>query len=116
MKKKNFLISILIINFNNSKLLKRAIKSCLLQNYENIEILVFDEATSALDGNTEADVMKEINNLSLQKTIVIVAHRLSTVKSCEKIYFLSNGELVDSGSYDELLTRNRDFQEMARNS
>jgi len=60
--------------------------------------------------------MKEINNLSLQKTIVIVAHRLSTVKSCEKIYFLSNGELVDSGSYDELFTRNREFQEMARNS
>ena len=84
--------------------------------YNDPEILVFDEATSALDGNTEADVMKEINNLSLQKTIVIVAHRLSTVKSCEKIFFLSNGELVDSGSYDELFTRNRDFQEMARNS
>jgi glycosyltransferase involved in cell wall biosynthesis len=46
MKKKNFLISILIINFNNSKLLKRAIKSCLLQNYENIEILVFDDCST----------------------------------------------------------------------
>jgi ATP-binding cassette, subfamily B, bacterial PglK len=84
--------------------------------YNNPSILVFDEATSALDGNTEADVMKEINSLSLQKTIVIVAHRLSTVKLCERIYFLSDGNLVDSGTYQELFSTNKDFREMANNS
>ena len=81
--------------------------------YNNPSILVFDEATSALDGNTEADVMNEINNLSLQKTIIIVAHRLSTVKLCEKIYFLSDGEVVDSGSYEYLFSNNKNFKEMA---
>lgn len=84
--------------------------------YNNPSILVFDEATSALDGNTEADVMKEINNLSLQKTILIVAHRLSTVRLCQKIYFLSDGRVIDSGSYDELFDRNNDFKEMALKS
>lgn len=84
--------------------------------YNNPSILVFDEATSALDGNTEADVMNEINSLSLQKTIVIVAHRLSTVRLCEKIYFLSDGKVVDNGSYEHLYSNNKDFKEMANKS
>ncbi len=84
--------------------------------YNDPSILVFDEATSALDGNTEANVMKEIDNLSLEKTIIIVAHRLSTVKSCEKIYFLSNGSIEDAGTYDELFDKNEKFKEMALKS
>ena len=84
--------------------------------YNDPSILVFDEATSALDGNTEANVMKEIDNLSLEKTIIIVAHRLSTVKSCEKIYFLSNGSIEDAGTYNELFNKNEKFKEMALKS
>ena len=84
--------------------------------YSKPSILVFDEATSALDGNTEADVMHEINNLSSQKTILIVAHRLSTVKKCDKIYFLNDGIVEDSGTYEELFDRNDAFQEMAKKS
>lgn len=84
--------------------------------YNDPSILVFDEATSALDGNTEANVMKEIDNLSLEKTIIIVAHRLSTVKSCEKIYFLSNGSIEDAGTYNQLFNKNEKFKEMALKS
>ena len=62
MIEKKFLISILIINFNNSKLLKRAIKSCLLQKYKNIEILVFD------DGSTD-NFVKEIKKIKTNNKI-----------------------------------------------
>ena len=60
--------------------------------------------------------MHEINNLSSQKTILIVAHRLSTVKKCDKIYFLNDGIVEDSGTYEELFDRNDAFQEMAKKS
>lgn len=84
--------------------------------YNDPSIIIFDEATSSLDGTTEANVMKEIDNLALERTIIIVAHRLSTVKSCKKIFFLSHGRLEDAGTYTELFDRNYKFREMALKS
>ena len=84
--------------------------------YNDAELLVFDEATSALDGNTESKVMNEINNLAKSKTIVLVAHRLSTVKTCDCIYFFDNGRIIDYGTYSELLEKNISFREMAAKS
>lgn len=78
--------------------------------YRNPEIIVFDEATSALDNATEREIMKEIRALSGYKTIVMIAHRLSTVKSCDFILVLDKGRLVGQGTYDELLEKNKFFQ------
>ena len=61
--------------------------------YNNPEILILDEATSALDNTTEAKIMEEIYSMSKDKTLIIIAHRLSTLEKCEKIYKLENGEL-----------------------
>ena len=81
--------------------------------YNNPEVLILDEATSALDGVTENVVMDAIHNLSNKKTIIMIAHRLSTIKECDVIYFLDKGKIVDSGSYNELITSNQKFKEMA---
>jgi ABC-type bacteriocin/lantibiotic exporter with double-glycine peptidase domain len=62
--------------------------------YHNPELLVLDEATSALDNQTEAEVMKAINNMSGRKTIIMIAHRLSTVEKCDKVIKLQKGQII----------------------
>jgi ABC-type bacteriocin/lantibiotic exporter with double-glycine peptidase domain len=74
--------------------------------YHNPSILVFDEATSALDNQTEKVIMEAINNLKKKITIILIAHRLNTVKNCDIIYKLDNGKLVATGTFDELFNRN----------
>jgi ATP-binding cassette, subfamily B, bacterial PglK len=76
------------------------------------QVLILDEATSALDTVTERSVMDEIYALSTELTIVLIAHRLSTVKHCDRIFLLNAGQCVAQGSYDELLQTNPDFQLM----
>lgn len=66
--------------------------------YRNPEILIFDEATSALDSETEEAVMEAVRSLAHQKTIVIVTHRHSTLRDCERLYSLEGGKLVNAGS------------------
>jgi HlyD family secretion protein len=80
--------------------------------YNNAEYLFFDEATSALDGITENLIMEAIENISGDKTIVMIAHRLNTVKSCDLIYMVESGRIVDQGSYEYLLTNNAHFKKM----
>ena len=82
--------------------------------YKKAEVLIFDEATSALDNNTEKKIMETIQNLSRDLTVVIVAHRLSTVKSCDTIFELEQGRLVAKGSYDQLLMVSSSFRELAQ--
>ncbi|WP_339868258.1 ABC transporter ATP-binding protein [Pseudohongiella nitratireducens] len=81
--------------------------------YSDADVLVFDEATSALDGITERLVMDAIHDFTGKKTIVLIAHRLATVKACNCIYLMSAGQVIDSGSYDELIHRNKTFRKMA---
>ena len=81
--------------------------------YNESEVLVFDEATSSLDGISEKMIMESIDKLSSSKTIVMVAHRLKTIKNCSKIFFVNNGKVEDQGEYDELLERNEKFRNMA---
>ncbi|MBN2964215.1 ABC transporter ATP-binding protein [Sulfurospirillum sp. T05] len=69
--------------------------------YHEPELLVLDEATSALDNQTEAEVMKAIDNMSGTKTIIMIAHRLSTVERCSKIITLENGRIVNVKEKDE---------------
>jgi len=82
--------------------------------YHNPEVLVMDEATAALDNQTEAGVMEAVEKLSGEKTLIMIAHRLSTVKNCDRLYFMSQGQIIDAGTYDELCQRNREFQQMAQ--
>ena len=65
-----------------------------------------DEATSALDSETEQEVVDEIRHLKGSKTLIVIAHRLTTLKYCDKIYELKMGEIVNIGTYKELLTEN----------
>jgi ABC-type bacteriocin/lantibiotic exporter with double-glycine peptidase domain len=70
--------------------------------YDNPKLIIFDEATSALDNITESEVMSELNNLDKNITIILVAHRLATVKKCDVIYYLEKGEIKDFGNYQKL--------------
>jgi len=81
--------------------------------YHNPEILVFDEATSALDGITEKSIMEAINHFSGTKTIILIAHRFTTIQKCDVIYFLERGEVVDQGTYKELMDKNAQFKAMS---
>jgi HlyD family secretion protein len=84
--------------------------------YHKAEVLVLDEATSSLDGITEKKIMKALQDLKNQKTIILIAHRLKTVQKCDEIFFISDGHLVDRGSYDELIIKNDQFKRMALHS
>lgn len=81
--------------------------------YHNPQVLVLDEATSALDNLTEQAVMEAVNNLGHDITIILIAHRLSTVRQCDQIFLLERGEVKASGTYDELNAGNQHFAEMA---
>jgi ABC-type multidrug transport system fused ATPase/permease subunit len=82
--------------------------------YHDPAVLVLDEATSALDTITETAVMEAIHTLSHKKTIVVIAHRISTVQECDNIYLMDNGRVIDQGPYDELWSKNQRFRSMAK--
>jgi ABC-type multidrug transport system fused ATPase/permease subunit len=81
--------------------------------YRDPDVLVLDEATSALDNLTERAVMEAVHNLGGRKTVILVAHRLTTVKDCDKIIVLERGRVVGEGSYAELVAGNDAFRRMA---
>ncbi len=80
--------------------------------YKKPKVLILDEATSALDNITENNLMNEIYKLNNQMTILVVAHRLSTVQKCDEIFLLDKGEILGSGNYDELKKKSKLFREM----
>lgn len=84
--------------------------------YKQASILIFDEATSALDNETEQEVMSSLSALDSELTIIIVAHRLTTIKQCDTIYELSKGEIKAQGSYAHLLKNSDSFRRMAERS
>ena len=84
--------------------------------YNEANILVFDEATSALDGITEKIIMQAIHEFSGKKTIVMIAHRLKTVETCDIIYLMENGKIADQGTYTQLLASSSNFRKMAEHA
>ena len=82
--------------------------------YHNPGVLVLDEATSALDGTTENEVFEAINNIARTKTLIIIAHRLTTIKGCDVIYVLKDAKIVGQGKYEELMETNTEFRKMAK--
>ncbi len=83
--------------------------------YRKPQVLIMDEGTSALDNLTEKEVMDALNNLGNEITTILVAHRLSTVKNCDKIFLLEKGKLIAEGNYEHLLRTNEIFQRMLKN-
>ena len=82
--------------------------------YHNPDILILDEATAALDNKTEKEVSDAINLLGGEKTLIIIAHRLSTVRHCDRIVLLDGGKIVDSGAFEELAKSNAYFKRMVK--
>ncbi|WP_026838096.1 ABC transporter ATP-binding protein [Gillisia sp. JM1] len=80
--------------------------------FKDVELLFMDEATSALDGETEAAIKSNIDKLRGQYTIIIIAHRLATIKNADKIVLLKNGNIGVIGSFQELLKSSSDFRQM----
>lgn len=81
--------------------------------YHEADLIVFDEATSALDNLTELEVMSAIDALPGDKTVLIIAHRLSTVKRCDQIIVLDKGRVVGCDTWDRLMVNNAEFQKIA---
>ena len=82
--------------------------------YKRASVLLFDEATSALDNATERSVMDAIEGLNRDLTIVLIAHRLTTVRRCDTIMELDRGRVVAQGTYEQLLQSSPSFRRMAR--
>ena len=80
--------------------------------YHNPKVLIMDEATSALDGLTEKAIMQTINELRNDITIIIIAHRLSTVRECDQIYLVDDGKIIAQGNFLELIKKNDTFSSM----
>ncbi|MBR2525886.1 ABC transporter ATP-binding protein, partial [bacterium] len=82
--------------------------------YRKPEIILFDEATSALDLETENEITQMITNLKGKNTIIAIAHRLTTLKECDKIIYLKEGEIVDIGTFEELKNKYEDFEKLIK--
>ena len=82
--------------------------------YHDPEVLVLDEATSSLDGIIESAVLEAINNVAKLKTLIIIAHRLTTVKGCDIIYLIDKGKITAQGTYNELMRSSASFRAMAK--
>ncbi len=80
--------------------------------YHNPAVLIFDEATSSLDGSTEKKIMNTIYSLRNNKTIILISHRIKTLKECDYIFFIKDGQITDKGVYNELFQSNTNFINM----
>jgi len=83
--------------------------------YKDPEMLFFDEATSALDANNEKEIMEKLNVFFKDKTVVVIAHRLSTVMNADQIVVLEHGKIVEIGNHDELVKKKGNYYELVRN-
>ena len=97
------------ISLSGGQRQRLAIARALVQK---TEIILFDEATSALDNETQSKIQQAIDNLQGNFTILIVAHRLSTIKNCDKILFLDDGKIDAEGSHEELLKKCRKYKDL----
>jgi subfamily B ATP-binding cassette protein MsbA len=80
--------------------------------YRNPQILIFDEATSQLDPESESKIRQAIENLLKQRTSIVIAHRLFTVRSCDKIILINEGKIVEEGTHEELVKNSGMYQSL----
>ena len=84
--------------------------------YFDPEMLILDEGTSALDNETEAKFMRAVESLQGEITVISIAHRLTTVRTCNAIHVLINGKVSETGTYDELMESKAEFFRLAKAS
>jgi ABC-type multidrug transport system fused ATPase/permease subunit len=82
--------------------------------FTNPKLLALDEATSALDGDTEASITKSIHNLRGSATVVMIAHRLSTVRDADVVVYMAEGKIIATGTFDEVRNSVPDFDRQAK--
>ena len=97
------------VNLSGGQRQRLAIARALLQK---TKIILFDEATSALDNETQRKIQEAIDNLKKEYTIMIIAHRFSTILNCDKIFFIDKGKVLDSGTHQELLNRCKKYKKL----
>lgn len=83
--------------------------------YKDPDMLFLDEATSSLDANNEKSIVSNISALKKGKTVVIAAHRLSTVQNADKIVFIKNGRIAEVGTHSELIDLKGDYWRLVKN-
>ena len=108
-EKENTIIGINGVNLSGGQ--KQRI-SIARELYKDVDILILDEATSSLDSETEKIIQRSLEKLKGAYTIIVVAHRLSTIKNADRIFILSNGKIVDEGTFSDLLVNSIKFKKM----
>lgn len=78
----------------------------------NSKILVFDESTSALDNNSQKTIIETLGKLKSSRTIIIIAHRLTTIENCDRLYFMDNGKIIAEGTHKELFEGNEEYKNL----
>lgn len=82
--------------------------------YNDFKLLILDEATSSLDVETENFVSENVANLKGEKTIIAIAHRLSTLKKCDRIIYLEEGKIKDEGTFDKLKEKHKEIENILK--
>lgn len=80
--------------------------------YSNPDIIIMDEGTSALDIQTEHEICMTLEKIKSEKTVIVIAHRLSTLKSCNILYYVKNGQIISSGTFEDLYSNNSEFKKL----
>ncbi len=97
------------VNLSGGQKQRLAIARALLKDSP---ILLFDEATSALDNQTQSEIKATLDNLKNEYTIIIVAHRLSTIQDCDTIHVIEDGKVISSGTHKELLESSETYRKL----
>jgi len=83
--------------------------------YKNPEIIIFDVATNSLDSNNENEILKHLEQFFKGKTVIIVAHRLSTIKNADHIVIMNRGKIIECGNHNELISKSGEYFKLVKN-